>query len=462
VAIKVAKKLGKLSGWQKECADMQRLRKRACALGSDMLSLHEQYVPTCIEVGQDGKQAFYVMHAAGIDQVKSYTGMRALKTKEEKKKMFVALWVSVYALHGVGYTHNDLHGGNIVVDQDQNVALIDFGELKGHHAGKGYKHDINSVWQWTSVVLSCKKSEWGMQPKPQLRVTKKNYLNCIKEEIGGDDEFLKVMDSALEAAMVNDKNQHLTEIFQTKFIQSNLAPYKRLFRWSDMDGCLKWDWKKIIGQETCTDLPGYFKCPQESRPGACYGGGNWDCWREGDDYWGGECKDKGFKGACVYPDHGKSIKKANEVKSCAAINECDNCKAGSWGACYVKDKTGVPDHLKCFCVAPSNTFVITKSLIKYGCSTKRIQGKNKAYDGLCKLDGFFIPKAGQKPKAATAQAAPAASLNYKKGDKIKCKTRSGAWKGCQVLAAGKAKARVQFDGYSAKTAKWLPAADLKA
>jgi tRNA A-37 threonylcarbamoyl transferase component Bud32 len=456
VAIKVAKKLGKLAGWQKECSDMQRLRKRACAQGKEMLSLHENYVPTCIEVGQDGTQAFYVMHAAGINQIKSYTGANALKTAEEKKNMFVQFWASVYALHGVGYTHNDLHGGNIVVDDNNNVALIDFGELKGHHSGKGYKHDINSMWQWSSVILGCTNAEWGLWPQAKLREVKGNFLKCLDQKIGVDSEFIKVMDVALEAAMMNDADQHLKEVFETKFMQSNLPPFKRLFLWSDMDGCLDWDWKKIINQKNCRDIVGFYKCPQESRPGACYSKrGDWNCWREGDDFWHGECEKKGFEGACVYPDHGKSITKPDEVKSCSSLGECANCPTNTWGACYKQDKTGVPAHLQCLCAPPTNTFLIKKSLLKYGCETKRIQGKEMAYDGLCKLDGFKIIQGDQKIAAVSPTVSKGPKMSVKQGQKLQCKTRSGAWKACTVITAGQARAKIRFDGYDKKFDKWI-------
>merc|ERR1711862_208183 len=101
------------------------------------------------------------------------------------------------------------------------------------------------------------------------------------------------------------------------------------------------------------------KCPQESRPGACYksNGGNWDCWREGDDKWGSECVEKGFEGACTYPNHGKTITSADQLQTCSALGECSSkCKETDWGACYVKDKSGVPDHKQCLCVPTSNKF----------------------------------------------------------------------------------------------------------
>jgi len=351
----------------------------------------------------------------------------------------------------------------MVVDDKGNLALIDFGELKGHHAGKGYKHDINSVWQWSSVVLGCTNSEWGSGlPAPKLRIVKNNFLKCMKDKIGADDELVTAMDTALQAAINHDSDQHLRLVYATKFIKQNLPPFKKHFIWSDMDGCLDYDWKKIIGQQSCTAIDGYFKCPQESRPGACYRtSGAWDCWRQGDDFWVGECKDKGYEGACLYENHGKEIKDANEVKSCASLGECSNCKAGSWGACYVKDKSGVPVHNQCFCAATTNSFVV-KTLLKHGCETKKINGAEKSYDGLCKLDGFTIPKPGQKLKPI-APVKSVAALSVTQGEKLQCKTRSGAWKGCTVQMVGKARAKVRFDGFSAKFDKWvqLDSGDLK-
>merc|ERR1719510_1175155 len=105
------------------------------------------------------------------------------------------------------------------------------------------------------------------------------------------------MDQVLEQALVYNKDQHLGLVYNTKFMRNNLPKFQRLFPWSAMDGCLKWDWESKIGQKVCMKLPGYFHCPQESRPGACYSAKKaWNCWREGDEFWGSECVEKGYEG----------------------------------------------------------------------------------------------------------------------------------------------------------------------
>jgi len=345
--------------------------------------------------------------------------------------------------------------------------LIDFGELKGHHSDKGYKHDVNSLWQWSAVVTGCpSNAQWGLHPAPKLRGIKDNYLKCLKKELDIDAEFSEAMDQVLEKALSFDKDQGLELVYKTKFMQNNLPKFKPLFPWSTMEGCLSWNWQSKIDQLDCMKLPGYFQCPQESRPGACYSAKKtWNCWREGDEFWGSECAAKGYEGACLYHDHGKSISKVEEVKSCPSLGTCSNCKSSDWGACYVQDTTGVPPHLQCLCVPPTNKFMIEKSMLKYGCATKQIQGRKQSYDGLCALDSFQIPKPGQNMKnVAVAAPTSADCVTVTKGQKIQCKNRSGAWKACSVVQTGKSRAKVHFEGFEARFDKWvqLCSGELKA
>jgi len=159
----------------------------------------------------------------------------------------------------------------------------------------------------------------------------------------------------------------------------------------------------------------------------------------------------------LYADHGKEITDAAEVKKCSALGECGNCKAGSWGACYVKDKTGVPAHLQCLCVPTTNKFWI-KAFLKQGCPTKQIMGKQKAYDGLCALDSFAIPRAGKSlapVKAVTST--PANCIKAKKGQKLQCKNRNGAWKVCTAMVVGQGgrRVKVHFEGFAKRFDKYM-------
>jgi hypothetical protein len=50
VAVKVGKKGSNLDEWTKECDDMKKIRLDSCK--NKVLDLHEQYIPTCLDVGQ--------------------------------------------------------------------------------------------------------------------------------------------------------------------------------------------------------------------------------------------------------------------------------------------------------------------------------------------------------------------------------------------------------------------------
>jgi len=153
VAIKVAKQAGRDAMWRAECSDMQNLRIEACAAGPQFQENAERYLPTCVEIGGHGDSAYYVMQAAGTTGIED-AAPRMLHDVEQQKNTFAQLVAAVYTLHGLGYTHNDLHGHNIVMD-GPDLALIDFGEIAPHHRGLGYKHDVNSIWRWANALAQC-------------------------------------------------------------------------------------------------------------------------------------------------------------------------------------------------------------------------------------------------------------------------------------------------------------------
>ena len=49
---------------------------------------------------------------------------------EEKEKAMKSFWKARAALHMKGFSHNDMHGGNIFVDEDGNSSIIDLGLAK--------------------------------------------------------------------------------------------------------------------------------------------------------------------------------------------------------------------------------------------------------------------------------------------------------------------------------------------
>lgn len=79
----------------------------------------------------------------------------------------------------------------------------------------------------------------------------------------------------------------------------------------------------------------------------------------------------------------------------------------------------------------------------------------KAYDGLCALESFQIPKPGQ---AVVAVASAPVSLNcitVTKGEKLQCKNRAGTFKPCNVVTVGAKRAKMHFEGFDKRFDKFM-------
>jgi len=185
------------------------------------------------------------MQAAGTTGISDY----AIKIKNDvamQKLIFAQTVAAVYSLHGIGWTHNDLHGHNIVVDGTNDVALIDFGEIKGHHRGLGYKHDSNSVWRWAAVLADCPDgaryptlmtSFFSEASRNELTARSEELLSCMKTKWQADQEFLDAFQLVLRSAIKITEDQQIKELFDTKFIQKYLPPLKNTFPWDGQGKC---------------------------------------------------------------------------------------------------------------------------------------------------------------------------------------------------------------------------------
>lgn len=270
VAIKVGKNSGgkgataALAAWKSECRDMQLLRFDACKGGKDVLALHEQFLPTCTGVGPTSSGgAYYIMHAAGT------TGFKEAPEKDWdtalRKQLFSSFIASLYAMHTVGQSHNDLHGQNIVVDDQDNMALIDFGELKDPSKSwvMGYKRDGNAVWRWAEVLAGCPQgSLWatsfdqGYLSPPVASATKE----CLKKNWGVDGGFLSQMDTIMNNGMDRKLPHGILELFNTKFVQSNLPPPKSNYPAAYAKDCLTWDGSKMEDTMLQKQFEDHFQC----------------------------------------------------------------------------------------------------------------------------------------------------------------------------------------------------------
>jgi serine/threonine protein kinase len=245
VAVKVAKGTGKVGEWRKECNDMQQLRLDGCKAGGEAQRLAEMFLPTCLEVDQVGSVSYYVMQAAGTRGISDFA-KKIKNDADTQKRVFAQTVAAVYSLHGIGWTHNDLHGHNIVLDSTDDVALIDFGEIKGHHRGLGNKHDANAVWRWAAVLADCPegaqypklmKSFFSQKSKDELTARSKELLTCLQTKWKADQEFLTAFETVLTSAIKITEDQHIEELFNTKFIQQNLPPLKNVYPWDGKGKC---------------------------------------------------------------------------------------------------------------------------------------------------------------------------------------------------------------------------------
>jgi len=237
VAVKLSKSANKLESWQKECRKMQNLHLNACQTGPEALGLMETYIPTCLEVGGTRNEPYYVMHAAGTQRISTAAKKLSL---EDQVKVFSQLVAALYALHGQGWGHNDLHGGNVVLD-GARLSLIDFGGLRTLDRSKtsGSKRDGNRLWEHTAAIARCgKPSQWNRHAhKDDLQKRATKLKECLKMWWSVDDDFITALDKVLQADISGEKNQHLTELFQAKFVQDHLPEVDNHFQWLAADTC---------------------------------------------------------------------------------------------------------------------------------------------------------------------------------------------------------------------------------
>jgi len=196
--------------------------------------------------------------------------------------------------------------------------------------------------------------------------------------------------------------------------KQNMPKRKTMKRHLEHDLALK---QNRTGTQTewpdCMTIPTFAgKCPVEEHPGACYrtDGKMWSCWADWEELDDDDCQsmvlnDKvvGFEGACKYELWGKSMKES-DVPDCSDVGKClKECDpiTDKWGACYVKDDTGVDSAERCICAlkpdAPGGDRAFLDTLLKYGCKTKQIGYMDKAYDDLC-----IFSDNGQQTESSTS------------------------------------------------------------
>lgn len=287
----VALKVGKggegesLSLWKNECREMQLLRVRACASNKKprfadgtVYKLNQQYVPTCLEVGSypEDNINFYIMHAAGTKIIKSIENSEY--TNAQRKSLFAQFVASVYAMHALDTSHNDLHGGNIVIDDsgaEPQLALIDFGEivapLDPTMPGQGarqtwlvdYKRDGNAIWAYSSLLAKCPSfPNFPVMPAShtELHALKEKFLACMESEWGASVSDIAAMRKVCEKDIEQSPDQGIENLFKTKLVQDNLPKFNDGYKWKQTAECDSWDAKQIQSFEREVTYKAMFRC----------------------------------------------------------------------------------------------------------------------------------------------------------------------------------------------------------
>jgi len=233
------------------------------------LKLHQEFAPICTRVDQtkDGKTNYYVMHAGGTIPFRDLP--KHDLSLDQRRNIFAQLVTSIYALHAVGWAHNDLHGQNIVLDESYKLALIDFGSLKtlADANTDGYKRDGNAIWRWGAVLFNCgPDSEWDHDPlngkisKSDRLAKAANFRLCLKNN-GADDASLKAVKQMTDACAAEAQEQHVKAVAQSAFVKSNLKPASKVhFPWAEADGCLAWGTTQMQEAEMKIEFGTHFKC----------------------------------------------------------------------------------------------------------------------------------------------------------------------------------------------------------
>lgn len=284
VAVKVGKDTSSIGEWEAECKEMQLLRVKACKSTKDrtmrdqIYKLNQQYIPTCLDVGSIPEENinYYIMHAAGTKIIGDVSDDEY--TIDQRKSLFAQLVGAVYALHGIDTSHNDLHGGNIVID-DKNgkldLSLIDFGDIvspldpssvkhgRTTHL-EGYKRDANSVWMYSSVLVDCpsftSSSEMKRASQNELKEKKDEFLECMRRKWRATSKDIAAMRVVIENDIAKVPDQAIKGLFNTKLVQDNLPKFKRTYSWQQTKGCDAWPMKKITDLKRTLTYKSLYRC----------------------------------------------------------------------------------------------------------------------------------------------------------------------------------------------------------
>jgi len=268
-AIKVSKWPSNPTLWspRAECEKGQNLHTAACAQ-PDLIPDTETYLPTRTggHLAQSATDDSYIMmHRAGgitpTSILRLGEGPSHKLPAEYQKVVFAELVSAIRLIHKLGFTHNDLHDGNVMIDLPDflesfpwdrheetpspanapelpRLAIIDFGEMVPYAQGwkRDYKRDANSLWDRTSFLANCPdhQARWWSTRGSQLGA--ETFVNCLISEWDVDAQFVETLWVVLHASMEEADDQHIEELWNTQFVQDHI-PTVPDRRYSIGDSC---------------------------------------------------------------------------------------------------------------------------------------------------------------------------------------------------------------------------------
>lgn len=261
VAVKVGKETESLSQWQQECTEMRLLRVGSCRAGRMVNEINRQYIPTCLGVGSTDRGNYYIMHAAGTEGIEDITG----RSVQERKSIFAQFIAAIYAMHALDYTHNDLHGQNIVLDGNK-LAIIDFGNMvQGPElaARSTYMRDGNAAWRWTALLADCPGDAWWSETAGgfEARTLADNFKRCLAERWHADEASIDAFEGVLNKDIREMPTQGIRRLFQSSLVQSNMPAFEELYPWEGAANCLDWTPAEATEALRRVEFESHYKCP---------------------------------------------------------------------------------------------------------------------------------------------------------------------------------------------------------
>jgi len=260
VAVKVGKPTESLSQWQQECTEMQLLRVGSCRAGREVNQLNEQYLPSCLGVGATPRGNYYIMHAAGTTGIEDLEG----GTVAERKGIFAQFIGAIYAMHALDYTHNDLHGQNIVLD-GHKLAIIDFGNMVDilFAARSTYMRDGNAAWRWTAFLADCPGDAWWSETAGgfEARQLADNFKVCLREKWNADEDSIDAFEGVLNKDIHELPTFGIKRLFRSRLVQENLPKFEKVYPWAGAEGCLDWKPAEAVEALMQVEFSSHWKCP---------------------------------------------------------------------------------------------------------------------------------------------------------------------------------------------------------